>query len=161
MLSFIIRDIKADNILLDKLNNIKIADFGIAVMQQDLDSEMPSGMGSPYWMAPEVIEAQSVTPKSDIWSVGCLAVELFTGKPPYYDLNPMSALFHICADEEIPIDNSSNGISPMCMEFIRECFVKDPIKRKSAGALLHHRWFITNSQHPNNTRYVSSQGRFL
>lgn len=128
-------------------------------MQQNLDCEMSSDLGSPYWIAPEVIETQSVTTKSDIWSVGCLAVEMFTGKPPYYDLNPMSALFHICADDEIPIDNSRNQISPLCMEFIRECFEKDPTKRKSAIDLLRLPWFKVDSQNPNTTRYVSSEGR--
>ena len=130
-------------------------------MQQNMDGEMSSDMGSPYWMAPEVIEMQSTTTKSDIWSVGCLAVELFTGKPPYYDLNPMSALFHICADDEIPIDNSQNRISPTCMEFIRECFQKDPMKRKSAKELLHHPWLKANSHNPNTTRNVSSEGRIF
>ena len=52
-------------------------------------------MGTPYWMAPEVIEMTSVTAAADIWSVGCLAIELLTGQPPYFDLQPMSALFRI------------------------------------------------------------------
>ena len=52
-------------------------------------------VGTPYWMAPEVVEMTGLSPKSDIWSVGALAIELLTGQPPYFDLHPMSALYKI------------------------------------------------------------------
>ena len=78
---------------------VKLADFGVAAR---LSEEAGSGdelrlrvAGTPYWMAPEVIELTSVTAAADIWSVGCLAIELLTGQPPYCDLQPMSALFRI------------------------------------------------------------------
>ena len=63
-------------------------------IERDAKSSI-SVVGTPYWMAPEVIEMTSVTPASDIWSVACLAIELVTGSPPYFDLQPMSALFRI------------------------------------------------------------------
>ena len=78
---------------------VKLADFGVAAklteVEDDNDSLRMSVVGTPYWMAPEVIEMTSVTAASDIWSVACLAIELLTGQPPYYDLQPMSALFRI------------------------------------------------------------------
>ena len=78
---------------------VKLADFGVAArlseLEVDRDKTSISVVGTPYWMAPEVIEMTSVTPASDIWSVACLAIELVTGAPPYYDLQPMSALFRI------------------------------------------------------------------
>ena len=78
---------------------VKLADFGVAAR---LSEEAGGGdelrlrvAGTPYWMAPEVIELTSVTAAADIWSVGCLDIELLTGQPPYFDLQPMSALFRI------------------------------------------------------------------
>lgn len=66
-------------------------------------------VGTPYWMAPEVIEMTSVTAAADIWSVGCLAIELLTGQAPYYDLQPMSALFRIVQDEHPPLPDDISG----------------------------------------------------
>lgn len=78
---------------------VKLADFGVAArlseLEADRDKSRLSVVGTPYWMAPEVIEMTSTTPASDIWSVACLAIELLTGQPPYFDLQPMSALFRI------------------------------------------------------------------
>ena len=77
---------------------MKLADFGVAT-KSDVSEGGGNGVqdvvGTPYWMAPEVIEMTEVTAASDVWSVGCLVVELLTGHPPYYELQPMSALFRI------------------------------------------------------------------
>ena len=78
---------------------VKLADFGVAAKltgaSEGDESLRQSVVGTPYWMAPEVIEMTSVTAAADIWSVGCLCIELLTGQPPYFDLQPMSALFRI------------------------------------------------------------------
>lgn len=78
---------------------MKLADFGVAAKlsggAEGDESLRQSVAGTPYWMAPEVIEMTSVTAAADIWSVGCLSIELLTGQPPYFDLQPMSALFRI------------------------------------------------------------------
>ena len=78
---------------------VKLADFGVAAKLTGAgegdESLRQSVVGTPYWMAPEVIEMTSVTAAADIWSVGCLTIELLTGQPPYFDLQPMSALFRI------------------------------------------------------------------
>lgn len=78
---------------------VKLADFGVAAKLSGAaegdESLRQSVVGTPYWMAPEVIEMTSVTAAADIWSVGCLTIELLTGQPPYFDLQPMSALFRI------------------------------------------------------------------
>ena len=87
------RDIKGGNILTTKDGEVKLADFGVAMI---LNSEQNSThahknisfAGTPYWMAPEVIQENAeVTSACDIWSLGCTVIELLTGKPPYYDLN--------------------------------------------------------------------------
>ena len=137
-------DIKADNILMSRDNNIRISDFGVSYLanSSNQDTQLTSDFGSPYWMAPEVIEMrQPQTPKSDIWSVGCLTLEIFTGVPPYFNLAPMSALYHICADATIPIEDPNHNITQVCYLFLQECFQKDPAKRPSAAQLLNHPWF--------------------
>ena len=76
---------------------VKLADFGVAAKLAESETSKPgmTVVGTPYWMAPEVVEMTGLSPKSDIWSVGALAIELLTGQPPYFDLHPMSALYKI------------------------------------------------------------------
>ncbi|KAH9615224.1 hypothetical protein KSS87_011664, partial [Heliosperma pusillum] len=89
------RDIKGANILTTKEGLVKLADFGVATKLTEADANTHSVVGTPYWMAPEVIEMSGVCAASDIWSVGCTVIELLTCVPPYYDLQPMPALFRI------------------------------------------------------------------
>lgn len=84
------RDIKGANILTTKEGLVKLADFGVATKAQGLTEG--SVVGTPYWMAPEVIELSGATTASDIWSLGCTVIELLDGKPPYHRLAPMPAL---------------------------------------------------------------------
>lgn len=95
------RDIKGDNVLLTKKSEIKLADFGVAGSLDDLEAQDIAG--TPYWMAPEIISLNGAQYSSDIWSVGCMVIELFTGKPPYYDLPKMSALYKIVTDDHPPL----------------------------------------------------------
>ncbi|CAH2054536.1 unnamed protein product [Thlaspi arvense] len=92
------RDIKGANILTTKEGLVKLADFGVATKLNEADVNTHSVVGTPYWMAPEVIEMSGVCAASDIWSVGCTVIELLTCVPPYYDLQPMPALFRIVQD---------------------------------------------------------------
>jgi serine/threonine protein kinase len=102
------RDIKGANILTTKEGLVKLADFGVATKQSGLDQS--SVVGTPYWMAPEVIELSGATTSSDIWSVGCTVIELIEGKPPYHKLQPMQALFRIVNDEHPPIPGSASPV---------------------------------------------------
>ncbi|RUS20588.1 hypothetical protein BC937DRAFT_94880 [Endogone sp. FLAS-F59071] len=97
-------------------------------------------VGSPYWMAPEIIELSGATTASDIWSVGCTIIELLEGRPPYYDLGPMVALFRIVQDEHPPIPQ---GASPIVKDFLMQCFQKDHNLRVSARKLLRHPWITS------------------
>ncbi|KAJ0038914.1 hypothetical protein Pint_23172 [Pistacia integerrima] len=88
-------------------------------------------------MADSVIEMSGVCAASDIWSVGCTVIELLTCVPPYYDLQPMPALFRIVQDERPPIPDS---LSPDITDFLRQCFKKDARQRPDAKTLLSHPW---------------------
>ncbi|WOK96579.1 MAP3K epsilon protein kinase 1 [Canna indica] len=136
------RDIKGANILTTKEGLVKLADFGVATKLTEADVNTHSVVGTPYWMAPEVIEMSGVCAASDIWSVGCTVIELLTCVPPYYDLQPMPALFRIVQDERPPIPE---GLSPDITDFLRQCFKKDAMQRPDAKTLLLHPW-IQNSR---------------
>lgn len=132
------RDIKGANILTTKEGLVKLADFGVATKASGLDQA--SVVGTPYWMAPEVIELSGAATSSDIWSLGCTVIELIEGKPPYHKLQPMQALFRIVNDEHPPIPGSA---SPALREFLMECFQKNPTLRISAKRLLKHNWILS------------------
>ncbi|KAF5737927.1 Mitogen-activated protein kinase kinase kinase 7 [Tripterygium wilfordii] len=131
------RDIKGANILTTKEGLVKLADFGVATKLNEADVNTHSVVGTPYWMAPEVIELSGVCAASDIWSVGCTVIELLTCVPPYYDLQPMPALFRIVQDLHPPLPDS---LSPDITDFLRQCFQKDARQRPDAKTLLSHPW---------------------
>ncbi|KAG1822659.1 uncharacterized protein BJ212DRAFT_1444950 [Suillus subaureus] len=140
------RDIKGANILTNKDGCVKLADFGVASSTTTGAIHDDAVVGSPYWMAPEVIEQSGATTASDIWSVGCVVIELLEGKPPYHFLDPMPALFRIVQDDCPPIPD---GASPIVKDFLLHCFQKDCNLRISAKKLLRHPWMISAKKQMN------------
>ncbi|KAI0049407.1 hypothetical protein FA95DRAFT_872344 [Auriscalpium vulgare] len=135
------RDIKGANILTTKDGAVKLADFGVASNTTAAGAASDDAVvGSPYWMAPEVIEQSGATTASDIWSVGCTVIELLEGRPPYHDLKPMQALYRIVQDDSPPIPE---GASPIVKDFLYHCFQKDCNLRISAKKLLRHPWMLS------------------
>lgn len=111
------RDIKGANILTTTDGIVKLADFGVATTSAGLHES--SVVGTPYWMAPEVIELSGATTASDIWSLGCTVIELLDGKPPYSKLQPMPALFRIVNDDHPPLPESASAVSRYKAEDLR------------------------------------------
>ena len=138
------RDIKGANILTTKNGTVKLADFGVAMSLTDEKNSNASFVGTPYWMAPEVIEMRNhISTACDIWSLGCTVIELLTGNPPYYNLNQYSALCRIVEDDH-PLYPET--ISEQCKDFLIKCFQKEPSMRSEATTLLKHRWIRTQNQ---------------
>uniref|UniRef100_A0A8C1TYZ5 non-specific serine/threonine protein kinase n=1 Tax=Cyprinus carpio TaxID=7962 RepID=A0A8C1TYZ5_CYPCA len=129
------RDIKAGNILLTEPGQVKLADFGSA----SIASPANSFVGTPYWMAPEVILAMDegqYEGKVDIWSLGITCIELAERKPPLFNMNAMSALYHI-AQNESPTLQSSEW-TDYFRNFVDSCLQKLPQDRSNSEELLKH-----------------------
>ncbi|KAG2186391.1 hypothetical protein INT43_002829, partial [Umbelopsis isabellina] len=133
-------DLKAANILATKTGSVKLTDFGVSLNLKLKQVDNGEPVGTPNWMAPEIIELQGASVKSDIWSLGCTIIELYSGKPPYSDLISMSALYRIVEDDVPPLPT---GISEPMRKFLLSCFQKDPQKRPSAVELLRHDWLAS------------------
>ena len=133
------RDIKGANLLLTKNGVVKLADFGYSILNDK--NKVNSIVGTACFMAPEVIEQKgNISPKCDIWSLGCTIIQLLTTRPPYYEFEPMAAMFRIVTDDCPPIPS---GISNYLKDFLLKCFTKEPSKRPNAKDLLIHPWITT------------------
>ncbi|KAL4617810.1 serine/threonine-protein kinase TAO2-like isoform X1 [Arapaima gigas] len=131
------RDVKAGNILLTEPGQVKLGDFGSA----SLVAPANSFVGTPYWMAPEVILAMDegqYDGKVDVWSLGITCIELAERKPPLFNMNAMSALYHI-AQNESPV-LQSNHWSDYFRNFVDSCLQKIPQDRPTSDVLLKHRF---------------------
>ena len=137
------RDVKCANVLLTGAGEIRLADFGVAgTLPQTLGgNKRRTFTGTPFWMAPEVIQAHEsdgYNSKCDIWSLGITAMEAANGTPPYSDLHPMRVLFFIPKNPPPRLEGAS--FSASFKEFCAACLQKDPDRRPRAAQLVNHRF---------------------
>ncbi|CCH46439.1 Serine/threonine-protein kinase [Wickerhamomyces ciferrii] len=134
------RDMKADNLLLDLDGVCKISDFGISKKSNDIyanDAAM-SMQGTIFWMAPEVVDSrEGYSAKVDIWSLGCVVLEMFAGRRPWSNLEAISAMFKIGKSKSAPPipDDVLPNVSKDGQKFLDNCFAIDANKRPTAQEL--------------------------
>lgn len=140
------RDLKADNILLDIDGTCKISDFGISKKTDNIyGNDVTNNMqGSVFWMAPEVIRShgQGYSAKVDIWSLGCVVLEMFAGRRPWSKEEAVGAIYKLGSLNQAPPipDDVSSNISAAAVGFMLDCFTVDPRERPTAETLKRHQF---------------------
>lgn len=139
------RDIKSDSILLTPSGQVKLSDFGFCAQVTEEMQRRKSLVGTPYWMAPEVISRKPYGPEADIWSLGIMVLEMINGEPPYFSEPPLQAMRKL-RDLDPPITRADHEeMSPRLLSFLQRTLVRDPAQRASAFELLNHPFIRSTS----------------
>ncbi|KAI0307892.1 kinase-like domain-containing protein [Multifurca ochricompacta] len=140
------RDLKADNILVEKTGICKISDFGISKRTDDIDEQnvLTAMQGTVFWMAPEVVNTgkRGYNAKVDIWSVGCVVLEMWAGERPWRKEEAMAVIVKLYSSKQAPPVPSGITLSPKADDFRRKCFAINPDERPSAAELRKHPYLI-------------------
>ncbi|XP_072776927.1 serine/threonine-protein kinase PAK 4 isoform X2 [Taeniopygia guttata] len=131
------RDIKSDSILLTHDGRVKLSDFGFCAQVNKDVPRRKSLVGTPYWMAPELISRLPYGPEVDIWSLGVMVIEMVDGEPPYFNEPPLKAM-KLIRDNLPPRLKNGHKVSPSLKGFLERMLVRDPAQRASAPELLRH-----------------------
>ncbi|XP_060555866.1 serine/threonine-protein kinase PAK 4-like [Ruditapes philippinarum] len=140
------RDIKSDSILLAHDGKVKLSDFGFCAQVSQELPKRKSLVGTPYWMAPEVISRLPYGPEVDIWSLGIMVIEMIDGEPPFFNEPPLQAMRRI-RDMPPPKIKNAHKVSPRLQGFLERMLVRDASQRATAFELLQHP-FLHNADKP-------------
>ncbi|XP_034051521.1 serine/threonine-protein kinase PAK 4 [Thalassophryne amazonica] len=135
------RDIKSDSILLTLDGRVKLSDFGFCAQISKDIPKRKSLVGTPYWMAPEVISKSPYGTEVDVWSMGIMVVEMVDREPPYFSETPVAAMKRL-RDEPAPTVRNVSQISPVLKDFLDRMLTRDPLVRASATDLLEHPFLL-------------------
>lgn len=138
------RDIKSDNVLVDFKGRVKLADFGFAVGLTAEEDKRKSVVGTPYWMAPELIRGLEYDFKVDVWSLGITAIEMAEGEPPLIDEQPLRALLLITIQPSPTLQKQAQWTSAF-NHFLKRCLMVRPEDRASTELLLMHPFIASSS----------------
>lgn len=131
------RDVKCGNVLLTNDGHVKLADFGVSAELTNTLNKRKTVVGSPFWMAPEVIKESHYDGRADVWSLGITVIEMAEGAPPHSNLNPLRAIF-VIPSKPAPTLADPDNWSPEMLDFVRCCCQKDPSQRHDSALLSSH-----------------------
>ncbi|XP_074872471.1 serine/threonine-protein kinase PAK 4 isoform X1 [Carettochelys insculpta] len=151
------RDIKSDSILLTHDGKVKLSDFGFCAQVNKEVPRRKSLVGTPYWMAPELISRLPYGPEVDIWSLGVMVIEMVDGEPPYFNEPPLKAMKMI-RDNLPPKLKNVHKVSPSLKGFLDRLLVRDPAQRATANELLKHP-FLAKAGPPSSIVPLMRQNR--
>ncbi|KAI9339304.1 kinase-like domain-containing protein [Obelidium mucronatum] len=138
------RDVKSDNVMLSLNGDVKLTDFGYSTQLLSHSDKRTSVIGTPYWMAPEVVKQHHYGPKVDVWSLGILVIEMIEREPPYMAMDPLKALFMIAANGT-PKLLAPENTSVALRSFLAACLETVPEKRSGSDILMLHPIFKTQA----------------